>query len=88
MNQKNLLNAHSVLSKTLISDSKYKGKIKSFTITNPDTLIPYLDVTDELKDSDLIKGNPKLGSIDNIAREHVKINFEKIWQAEGDNEND
>jgi hypothetical protein len=76
-NKDNLLTFQGIEYDEVKVDSKYKDKKKSFIITNPDTLIPYLDVTDEIKT--LIKGNPKLECIDNIARKHVKINFERIW---------
>jgi len=57
--------------------SSYKGNPKSFILTDPESLIPYLDITDEIQ---FENGNPKLDSIDQVAREHVKQNFTVVWE--------
>lgn len=57
--------------------SKYKGKSKTFILTDPTTIIPYIYITDEIKEWD--EGNPKLDSIHNVALEHLFNNYGKIF---------
>lgn len=60
--------------------SSYNGKPKIFNIENPETLIPYLDITDDIRKWK--KGNPDLEHIDKIARLHANSNFDKIWSLD------
>lgn len=60
--------------------SEYKGTTKCFNIKNPESLIPYLNITDEINEECWEEGNPKLECINEIAMAHAKNNFEKFWE--------
>ena len=57
--------------------SKYKGKPKTFILTDPTTIIPYINITDEIKEWE--EGNPKLDSIHKVALEHLFNNYGEIF---------
>lgn len=59
--------------------SKSGKKTRTFKIRNPDSLIPYLDITNELE-GHFYQNHPRLKYIDKIARDHVANNFNKIWE--------
>lgn len=76
-NRGNILSFESFDYDIIKAQSEYNGKRKTFILTNPDSLIPYLDITNEIEFSD--NGNPKLKSIHKVAIEHLKINFKEIF---------
>lgn len=59
-------------------ESKYQGTTKSFVIDDPDSIMPYIDITDEIE-IDREERNPDPTSIDEIARRHARENFREIW---------
>lgn len=69
-NEENLLSFKGLEYDIIKVKSIYKNKPKTFTLTDPTTIIPYLDITEEIDKWD--KGNPNLESIHKIALNHLK----------------
>lgn len=76
MRKNNLLSFHFDYDSIKVT-AKYKNKPKTFLLTNPDTIVPYINITDELEWED---GNPKLDSIHNVALEHLSNNYKEIFE--------
>jgi len=77
LREDNLLSFQSVEYDLIKVTSKYNGKPKTFILTDPTTIIPYINITDEIHEWE--DGNPKLDSIHKVALEHLFNNYGKIF---------
>lgn len=58
--------------------SEFKGNEKIFDLNNPDSILPYLNITSEIDNWE--KGNPELKSIHKVALNHLNNNFSDIYK--------